>query len=634
MQPSNYLRSNNVIVFILIGIILTSVVSLVILYSLQVQEYAQLENSLRTRLKEDLLTRSNHISKITSQHLLEIAHTTEIIADDMALLNADKKHFDTLVTSALDSVSAINTFYIFDQNGILLYSTNKNPEVQALIGTSFSDHIAFIGAKDASSTFVSPLTKAINDNSSRIFASVPITDPTTNEFQGVVGASILSEVLATSIRKDIALGNYSVTLADPKGYVIGSSDPGGITIGTHILSEEVLRLVPESIRGSFASSLSDAIQGQSGVYTIDFNELGIDNSDMTADVAMLGYSPVVVDEQVVMISFVVESANIQRLLVESEDTILSTTFIVIYLILVIMALFAAVIIVINRELIKRLATSTVALEENNQELRKITNELINKSAKLEEANRARDEFSAMITHELKTPLVPIIGYAELFLRGRLGDLTPYQQSKIRIIHDSSLSLLRLISDLLDVRKLELGQLRLDLVDDVSAHVVINNAMESIRLLAASKNVALLFDKENGDGKPILVKADQKRLEQVLDNLVTNAIKFVSGDTGVVNVSVRESDGTAIFVVEDNGIGIPSDKFENLFKKFYQVDTSANRIAGGSGLGLAISKGIVNAHGGEIWFESKAGIGSTFYFSIPLSSNGTDTKGGQPRIDLK
>ncbi len=229
-----------------------------------------------------------------------------------------------------------------------------------------------------------------------------------------------------------------------------------------------------------------------------------------------------------------------------------------------------------------------------------------------EIDKAKDEFLAMITHELKTPLVPIQGYSELLLDGTLGELTEEQKEKIRIMYQSSLSLSQLIQDLLDVRRLELGQLKFNKVS-VNADKLVYDAIEIMAVSAGKGGAKLTAQIE----KPINVTCDPDRIIQVLTNLIKNSIRFVPEQNGIIEVGVGEDGNEALFSVKDNGIGIPKNMQEGLFKKFYQVDTSARRKSEGSGLGLAICRGIVEGHGGKIYVESDAGKGATFYFTLPL-----------------
>ncbi|WP_337862981.1 ATP-binding protein [Nitrososphaera sp.] len=276
----------------------------------------------------------------------------------------------------------------------------------------------------------------------------------------------------------------------------------------------------------------------------------------------------------------------------------------------------------NRELKEekaRLESLSGELKVKNSELEILARDLDLKAEQLRQVDTAKEEFAAMITHELKTPLVPIIGFTELLSDGTLGELTPLQKEKIALVRNSAVSLSNLITDLLDVRKLELHKMKFDM-EKASAKDFLERAVESFKPLADSKKISLTYEiQDGGDGKLELV-CDPKRVQQVIHNLVSNAIKFVPEKTGRIVASARRvpADGSVEFAVRDNGIGIPKEKQGDIFKKFYQVDTSLRREAGGTGLGLAIAKGIVEAHGGRIWFESTPGAGSTFYFSIPAN----------------
>lgn len=227
---------------------------------------------------------------------------------------------------------------------------------------------------------------------------------------------------------------------------------------------------------------------------------------------------------------------------------------------------------------------------------------------------AKDEFLAMITHELKTPLVPIQGYSDILLGEHLGPLNKNQKDRLEVIRSSSATLLQLISDLLDAQKLELGQLRIkqsrnNLRDTIQKTIV------SMEPQSVSDQISLV----NNVTQDVHVNYDDERIKQVLTNLIKNSLKACSPKIGKVEVSVEENPTEAIVLVRDNGRGIPSDAIGNIFKKFYQVDTSLTREKGGSGLGLSICKGIVEAHGGRIWVETKPNKGSTFSFSIPKAA---------------
>jgi len=237
-----------------------------------------------------------------------------------------------------------------------------------------------------------------------------------------------------------------------------------------------------------------------------------------------------------------------------------------------------------------------------------------KTEEAEATDIAKDEFLSMITHELKTPLVPIQGYVDILLGEHLGPLTEKQKDRLKIIKTSSESLLRIISDLLDAQKLELGKLVVK-KENHDIKDTIDKAVEALKPRAIENKVTI---KQNLE-KEIIVPYDPERIMQVLTNLLKNGLDAVKPDIGLIEISVEDLQEEVVIRVKDNGPGIPREKQEDLFKKFYQVDTSLTREIGGSGLGLAICKGLVKEHGGKIYADSSPGSGSTFTFTLPKIS---------------
>jgi len=243
--------------------------------------------------------------------------------------------------------------------------------------------------------------------------------------------------------------------------------------------------------------------------------------------------------------------------------------------------------------------------------------ILQKTEEAKKTDLAKDEFLAMITHELKTPLVPIQGYSDILLGEHLGNLNPQQKERISIIKSSATSLLDLISDLLDAQKLDIGQLRMDKSEN-SIKDTIEKAVESLKPQATEKKVRITSKSSN-----VIISHDSERITQVLTNLIKNSLTAVKSKTGIITVEAQDLPSEIIINVKDNGTGIPDDKQKDLFKKFYQVDTTLTRERGGSGLGLAICEGIINNHGGKIWLEeSTLDRGTTFSFSIPKTPSTT------------
>lgn len=250
---------------------------------------------------------------------------------------------------------------------------------------------------------------------------------------------------------------------------------------------------------------------------------------------------------------------------------------------------------------------TVALTDIS-ELHRTTNLL----KELEEVERLKEEFLSMVTHELKSPLTPIIGFSQALKKPQiLGPLTSKQLDAVETILSSATRLKKLIGDLLDSQKLDLGKMKFENVE-VDVKEMLSRISTSFNYTLKDKNIEFI----NHNKEELVIKSDRDRIEQVMSNLIYNAVDFVPKDHGRIEIDVREHENNSlVFSVKDNGIGIPLEKQDGLFKKFYQASTSQNRKHGGSGLGLSICKGIVEGLGGKIWFTSAPGVGSTFYFSI-------------------
>jgi PAS domain S-box-containing protein len=232
--------------------------------------------------------------------------------------------------------------------------------------------------------------------------------------------------------------------------------------------------------------------------------------------------------------------------------------------------------------------------------------------RLRQVDVMKSQFLANMSHELRTPLNSIIGYSEVLLDGDDGDLTQDAVEDVQTIHNSGHHLLAIINDILDLAKIEAGEMKMDR-QPVELPSVIANVVHAAQVLVKEKPVALNFVQ---DGEVSLVLADALRLRQITTNLVSNAVKFT--EQGSVTVSIGQwSDGEAYVRVQDTGIGIAQEDIGLIFDQFRQVDGSSTRRAGGTGLGLTITRHLVNLHGGSIHVESELGKGSTFWFTLPL-----------------
>jgi GAF domain-containing protein len=259
------------------------------------------------------------------------------------------------------------------------------------------------------------------------------------------------------------------------------------------------------------------------------------------------------------------------------------------------------------DLIESFADQAVIAIENVR----LFDEIQDKSRQLAEASQHKSQFLASMSHELRTPLNAILGYTELIADGIYGAPPEKMQTVLKRVESNGRHLLGLINAVLDLSKIEAGQLTLELAD-YSLQNVAQTVYNAVEPLAADKKLAFKADIEPGLPAG---RGDERRLTQVLLNLVGNAIKFT--DAGEVVIKAGASNGDFHLSVHDTGPGISAADQAKLFQEFQQASNPATRKKEGTGLGLAISKRIVEMHGGRIWIESQLGHGSTFFVTLPV-----------------
>jgi two-component system sensor histidine kinase ChiS len=232
---------------------------------------------------------------------------------------------------------------------------------------------------------------------------------------------------------------------------------------------------------------------------------------------------------------------------------------------------------------------------------------------LKQLDKLKDDFLSNTSHELRTPLHGIIGIADSMLNGATGDLSPKARENLTMISLSGRRLTNLINDILDFSRLKHNDLNLS-AKALEVNVVVDVVLTLLKPLIGSKKL-ILSNHVASDLPP--VNADETRLQQILYNLIGNAIKFT--EAGIVEINAECQGDKVIVSVADTGVGIAEDKHDTIFNSFEQADGSAVREYGGTGLGLSITKRLVEVHGGKIWLESALGEGTTMYFSLPLAT---------------
>ena len=238
--------------------------------------------------------------------------------------------------------------------------------------------------------------------------------------------------------------------------------------------------------------------------------------------------------------------------------------------------------------------------------------LAEQNERLRQLDALKDQLVAVVSHELRTPLTSILGYLEL-VRDDATELSDEHRGFLEIVDRNARRLLNLVGDLLFVARIDAGELELEL-DEVDLAALVAECVEAQAPRAETADVELEL---NAAGSPA-VRGDRTRLAQLVDNLVSNAVKFTK-QGGRVAIGVREENGRAVIEVADNGIGIPADEQGRLFDRFFRSSTATAEAIQGSGLGLTIAKAIVDAHGGDISVQSEEGVGTTFRVELPLVS---------------
>lgn len=272
----------------------------------------------------------------------------------------------------------------------------------------------------------------------------------------------------------------------------------------------------------------------------------------------------------------------------------------------------------NRDFVKilgELEDKREQLETLNRQLNATNQELNEANSKLRELAEMKEEFLALTTHDLRSPLTVISGVISFFTSGRLGELSPEQKNMVTMMERNTQNLIELVNDLLDASKLESGTMRLDIAA-LDLREVMDELRETMLLpLAREKEIELI---ETFPENLPAIEADRAKLRRILLNLLSNALKFTGkGGRVEVRAELQEQDGRVRISVSDTGIGIAAEDVDRLFDKYEQTRNRATRGEKGTGLGLYITKQLVELHGSEINVKSEPGKGSTFSFTLQV-----------------
>ena len=279
-----------------------------------------------------------------------------------------------------------------------------------------------------------------------------------------------------------------------------------------------------------------------------------------------------------------------------------------------------------REKVKELTEAKIALtnmmadlDETNKKLLEAQKKLKKSFRELKRLDVEKDRFISIAAHELKTPMTAISGFAQLLKDERIIEDKEKREKYLKIIEEEIKRLAKLVTDILDLSRIDLGTIKV-FMEEVNVKEILNEVKDEMEELAKEKGLYLNI---KVDEKVSTIFTDREKLKRILVNLVSNGIKYT--EKGGVTIEAKKEKDKVRFCVCDTGIGIPKEHFKKIFTRFYQVASPYTRKATGSGLGLSICKELVELLGGRIWFESKVGKGSKFYFSLPIKYKPSKTQ---------
>lgn len=556
-----------------------------------------------------------HLSQILIHSINSITNNLEALTNSVPLLYSDNQTVKFLLNNAQDSTRELTSaYYLLDSNGkVISWSNSSDSELQLQRDLDLSKMEYYLAPRNTKMPYYSTVNRSPSGD--KIFISFPIlstsvdtarntdTPNTTESFRGVIVSAIdvnrVGKFLQDRLSPELV---SNVGLMDKNGIFLYARNES--LIGKNFLSKDFQSTIPSNIKNSYNDILKRSLGPRAGAQDVSI-------SDKTTTIS---YRPIIIDGKQLWTLYIGSPHTLTSdvgLLIEQQKNF-ST------MVVIIIGAIAIGIAFIILSWNKRLKTSVM---NRTFELKRANDSLIESNRLLEAANeqlkvhdRMQKEFINVAAHELRTPIMPILGDAQYIERQFDND-----DPRIQIEKDQVSSLIRnakrldrLASDILDVTRIESKSLKLNKEKFNLKDIVLSNLADIKRFEYEGSG----FPDIKYTPKDIIVNADKGRLSQVIANLLSNAIKFT--DKGVITIKTSAADGEVIASIRDSGSGIDPEIFPKLFSKFI---TKSDR---GTGLGLFISKSIIESHGGKIWAENnRFEPGATFYFSLPAVDNGLD-----------
>ena len=553
------------------------------------------------------------LSRILVHSLDSIISNLELLTSSPHILQNDLDQVQTLLYTAQLSTSQItDAYYWIDSNGEIVTSSKVYQGDTSSPNINFNNQSFFLNPKKTLSPYFSTSIRTEDSPSSFLYISYPIikkqiitfqngTYGVQQAFDGVIVAALSVKSLGLFLQDEMAssiVGN--VGLMDRNGVIIYARNPA--LIGKNYLSPEFQSLIPDVIKNEYNRILTNSLQGKSSAEDLVYNGTTV----------TLSYEPILISDKylwTLYVSFPHQLASNVGLLIAQQNNF-STLIVVITGSVTVGIIY--LILSWNRKLEREVNTRTSEVKNTNISLMESNRLLEQANERLKVHDKMQKEFINIAAHELRTPIMPILGEIELIA----GDIDPEDRTvqvegeQLKLIIRNAKRLDRLASDILDVTRIESNSLKLH-KENFNLNDVLSDSITDIQNHISSvdgihKNLNTIYQPVN-----LRILADKERINQVISNLISNALKFTIN--GFIKINVEKKDNKVVISVEDTGTGIDPEIFPRLFCKF------ATKSEKGTGLGLYISKNIIDAHGGKIWAHNNAnGIGATFFFSLPLS----------------
>ncbi len=574
----NAILSRNNLAMIVLVVAVAATIS-VIFYEYSLYTSAQIEKLAVQEIRSNTDIQAHDLANSLSNKMGDVVNTLQIISRVTAVIGGDVESAKPMFDQAEDSSPELIDFYMWlDEAGRLVWLSNINQTAyEQFQGTDLSYRLYFTSPRDTHQAYYSSVIDS-NDRVTRLYISYPVLDGA-DRFMGLAAAGIRSDVIGGFLEGQLSPNLQSeVVLLDNTGIVLYSKDPqyvGGNVFG--IRFQSFLASLDVETQRAMNEGFTEALAGNSGT-----KDIILDGGKAT-----FVYKPIMIEGKQFGVLYMVTphayASGVTALIDQQKN--FSVMLVAITAVAAVGAI--SVILIWNKRLERIVNTKTAELRAANEQL--------------QTQDKMQREFINIAAHELRTPIQPILGVAEM-LESKLGD----EREDIKMIVRNAKRLERLTRDLLDVAKIESQLLKLN-KERFDIGELVSILVEDHRKRAADGHDTSLEYESKGE---IAVEADKERIIQVISNLLDNALKFTKNGR-VAIITKKENDGSVSVSVKDTGIGIAPDIMSRLFTKF------TSKSQRGTGLGLFISKSIVEAHGGEIWGTNNEGeSGATFTFTIP------------------